>query len=155
MEARLTNDPEIEVKTKLVGYWGQALLSWHVGIIWNAYWFAKTAILRSDHGGQAFNVERIFLIFLSPNGHFKGYAISHFEVKENRKIQICENWVSPLLWYWNIIINICTVLYCISGSFVSLASMVTSECCCFGMHPKWSPHANLEVPGLNNLLVFS
>ena len=32
MEARLTNDPEIEVKTKLVGYLGQALLSWHVGI---------------------------------------------------------------------------------------------------------------------------
>ena len=37
MEARLTNDPKIEVKTKLVGYRGQALLSWHVGIIWDAY----------------------------------------------------------------------------------------------------------------------
>ena len=37
MEARLTNDPEIEVKTKLVGYLGQALLSWHVGIFWVLY----------------------------------------------------------------------------------------------------------------------
>ena len=36
MEARLTNDPEIEFRTKLVGYSGQALLRWHVGIIWDA-----------------------------------------------------------------------------------------------------------------------
>ena len=37
MEARLTNDPEIEVRTKLVGYLGKALLSWLVAIIWDAY----------------------------------------------------------------------------------------------------------------------
>ena len=37
MEARFTNVPEIEVRTKQVGYLGQALLHWHVGIIWGPY----------------------------------------------------------------------------------------------------------------------
>ena len=37
MKARLTKDPEMEVRKKLIGYIGQALLSWHVGIIWDAY----------------------------------------------------------------------------------------------------------------------
>ena len=53
MEARLTNDPKIEVSTKRVGYWGQERLSWHLGIFWGPYWFAETEGLRSDHGGQA------------------------------------------------------------------------------------------------------
>ena len=52
VEARLLNDPEIDVRTKLVSYWGQELLCWHVGIICGPYWFSKTGGLRSDHGGQ-------------------------------------------------------------------------------------------------------
>ena len=35
MEARLTIDQEIEVRTKLVCYWGMSLLKWHVVIIWD------------------------------------------------------------------------------------------------------------------------
>ena len=50
---QISNDPEIEVRAKPMSYWGQALQSWHVGIFWGLYWFAKTGELRSDHGGQA------------------------------------------------------------------------------------------------------
>ena len=53
LEARLTNDPEIEVRTKLVGYLGQALLSWHWGLIGIHIHLTKQEDSEVTHGGQA------------------------------------------------------------------------------------------------------
>ena len=137
MEARLTNDPKIEVRTKLVGYWGQALLSWHVGIFWDLYWFAKTGGLRSDHGGQAHKWswnrgqdKTSILLRLGTSKLACGDHLGSILICQNRRTQ---------KWPWRP-----------DDPEIEVRTKILSY---WGQ--ERSPHANLEIPGHNKTLVLS
>ena len=111
-----------------------------MGIIWDLYWFAKTAALRSDHGGQAhkwsWNRGQDKTSVLLRPGTSKLACGDHLGC-----ILICQS-SNTQKFYFRIICE-----PGIHGHFWVLQFWQIN------IDPKRSPHANFEVTGLNKSLV--
>ena len=109
MDVIIPNDPEMEVSPKLLCYWDLTLLAWHVGIIWDQYLCATWVGM----------MQNCITLVKHENSNWNIY-------------------ISLANEYWSQMIPTCQArsvksqkqrsfgLAFISGSFVSMASMVGS-----------------------------